>query len=64
MGENKASQNDDSAESEENSSNQYSELLLQLRKILGSCNLNFLFGAGVNGELFPLLEVSTRLLKR
>lgn len=24
-----------------------------LRKILGSCNINFLFGAGVNGRAFP-----------
>ena len=64
MGENKASQNDDSAESEENSSNQYSELLLQLRKILGSCNLNFLFGAGVNGGAFPSFGGFNKTLKK
>ncbi|XMB67344.1 SIR2 family protein [Mycoplasmatota bacterium zrk1] len=27
--------------------------LNKLRKILSSCHLNFLFGAGVNGDLFP-----------
>lgn len=29
------------------------ESLLTLRKILGSCSINFLFGAGVNGRAFP-----------
>lgn len=29
------------------------ELLLSLRKVLGSCSVNFLFGAGVNGKAFP-----------
>lgn len=29
------------------------ELLLGLRKVLGSCSVNFLFGAGVNGKAFP-----------
>lgn len=29
------------------------EFLLTLRKILGSCSINFLFGAGVNGRAFP-----------
>lgn len=29
------------------------ELLFGLRKVLGSCSINFLFGAGVNGEAFP-----------
>lgn len=29
------------------------ELPLGLRKVLGSCSVNFLFGAGVNGKAFP-----------
>lgn len=29
------------------------ELLLSLRKVLGSCSVSFLFGAGVNGKAFP-----------
>lgn len=29
------------------------ELLLGLRKVLGSCSVSFLFGAGVNGKAFP-----------
>lgn len=29
------------------------ELLSGLRKVLGSCSINFLFGAGVNGRAFP-----------
>ena len=29
------------------------ELVVGLRKALGSCSVNFLFGAGVNGKAFP-----------
>lgn len=29
------------------------ELVVGLRKVLGSCSVNFLFGAGVNGKAFP-----------
>lgn len=29
------------------------ELVIGLRKVLGSCSVNFLFGAGVNGKAFP-----------
>lgn len=30
------------------------ELVVGLRKALGSCSVNFLFGAGVNGKRFPI----------
>lgn len=39
------------------------ELALSLRKALGSCSINFLFGAGVNGGAFPYFAQFCRTIK-
>lgn len=38
------------------------ELLSGLRKVLGSCSINFLFGAGVNGRAFPNFAQFTKTI--
>lgn len=39
------------------------EVLTSLHKVLGSCNINFLFGAGVNGKAFPDFSQFTNTIK-
>lgn len=55
---NVASEND-TKESEEETR----ELNEKFRKILGSCNINFLFGAGVNGGALPCFDGFTKTIQ-
>ncbi len=38
------------------------ELITLLHRVLGSCNINFLFGAGVNGKAFPYFSQFTHTI--
>lgn len=39
------------------------EFIEKLRRVLGSCSINFLFGAGVNGSGFPQFSAFTKTLE-
>lgn len=52
-----------SAERQDAANEESKEFIERLRRVLGSCTINFLFGAGVNGGSFPQFSAFTKTLE-